>query len=47
MLDMESGVFHYSADDLAFLIASSIGHLADRYMSMQAYYRHEGSLEAA
>ena len=47
MLDLESAVFHYSADDLAFFMASSIGHLADNYVSMQAYYRHDGSLEAA
>lgn len=47
MLDLESAVFHCSADNLAFFMASSIGHLADHYVSMQEYYRHEGSLEAA
>ncbi|KAK4156608.1 lipopolysaccharide core heptose(II) kinase RfaY [Chaetomidium leptoderma] len=47
VLDLESAVFHYSADDRAFFLASSIGHLADTYLAMQAYYWHEGSLEAA
>ena len=46
MLDLESAVFHYSADDVAFFMASSIGHLADNYVSMQACYRHDASSEA-
>lgn len=47
VLDLECAVFRYSADDLAFFLASSIRHLAESYLAMQAYYRHEGSLEAA
>jgi len=47
VLDFESAVFHYSADQRATFLASSVHHLAQYYLSMQAYYRHEGSLEAA
>jgi hypothetical protein len=47
VLDLESAVFHYSADDRAFFTASSIGDLAGKYGEMQAYYRHDGCLEAA
>jgi hypothetical protein len=47
VLDLESAVFHYSADQRATFLASSVRHLAKHYLSMQAYYRHRGSLEAA
>jgi tRNA A-37 threonylcarbamoyl transferase component Bud32 len=47
VLDLETADFGLSADDRAFFLTTSIGHLADNYLSMQAYYRHEGSLEAA
>jgi hypothetical protein len=44
---LESAVFHYSADRRATFLASSVRHLAKHYLSMQAYYRDQGSLEAA
>ncbi|KAH6628834.1 hypothetical protein F5144DRAFT_622617 [Chaetomium tenue] len=47
VLDLESAVFHYSADQRATFLGSSVRHLAKHYLSMQAYYRHQGSLEAA
>jgi hypothetical protein len=47
VLDLESAVFHYSADQRATFLASSVRHLAKHYLSMQAYYRDQGSLEAA
>jgi hypothetical protein len=47
VLDPESAVFHYSADQRATFLVSSVRHLAKHYLSMQASYRHEGSLEAA
>ena len=47
VLDLESAVFDLSADDQAFFLKTSVEHLADSYRSMQAYYRNEGSLEAA
>jgi hypothetical protein len=47
VLDLESAVFHYPADRRAAFLASNVRHLAEHYLSMQAYYRHEGSLEAA
>lgn len=47
VLDFESAVFHYSADQRVHFITSSVRHLARHYLSMQVYYRHEGSLEAA
>ncbi|EGX97231.1 Protein kinase-like domain [Cordyceps militaris CM01] len=47
VLDLESAVFDSSDRDMALFTKLSIQELAQRYMSMQAYYRHEGSLEAA
>jgi RIO-like serine/threonine protein kinase len=47
VLDLESAVFDLSADDQAFFLKTSVEHLAGRYRSMQAYYRNNGSLEAA
>jgi hypothetical protein len=47
VLDLESAVFDSSDHDLALFTKLSIQGLARRYTSMQAYYRHEGSLEAA
>ncbi|KAK3356300.1 hypothetical protein B0T25DRAFT_474174 [Lasiosphaeria hispida] len=47
VLDLESAVFGLSANDQAFFMKTSIECLAGRYRSMQAYYRHDGSLEAA
>ncbi|KAK4133919.1 hypothetical protein BT67DRAFT_462663 [Trichocladium antarcticum] len=47
VLDLKSAVFHYSADQRAAFLASSVRHLAKHYLSMQAYYRHQGCLEAA
>jgi hypothetical protein len=47
VLDLESAVFHYSADQRVTFLASSVRHLAKNYLSMQAYYRDQGSLEAA
>ncbi|RKU43754.1 hypothetical protein DL546_006338 [Coniochaeta pulveracea] len=47
VLDLESAVFHYCADQRATFLASSVRHLAKHYLSMQAYYRHQGFLEAA
>ena len=46
-LDLESVVFELSMDELVRYMASDIWDLAYRYRSMQAHYRHEGSLEAA
>ncbi|KAH6619575.1 hypothetical protein B0J18DRAFT_434447 [Chaetomium sp. MPI-SDFR-AT-0129] len=47
VLDLESVVFHYSADQRAFFIVSSIHHLASQYLSMRAHYSHryQGYLE--
>ncbi|KAK5655574.1 hypothetical protein OQA88_5505 [Cercophora sp. LCS_1] len=47
VLDLESAVFDLSANDQAYFMKTSIECLAGRYRNMQAYYRHEGSLEAA
>ncbi len=47
VLDLESSVFDLSADDPAFFMKTNICDLAYRYRSMQEYYRHDGSLEAA
>lgn len=47
VLDLESAVFHYSAEQRATFLGSSVRHLAKHYLSMQAYYRHQGLLEAA
>lgn len=47
VLDFGGAVFDMSADDLAFFMGSKICEMARRYRSMQAYYRHDGSLEAA
>lgn len=47
VLDLESAEFGLSADEQAYFMKTNIEHLAGRYRSMQAYYRHEGSLEAA
>jgi hypothetical protein len=47
VLDLESAVFDLSADAQAFFLKTSIECLAGRYRSMQAYYRHDGLLEAA
>jgi aminoglycoside phosphotransferase family enzyme len=46
-LDLENIEFGLSADDLEHFMKTNIWDLAYRYCSMQAYYRHEGSLEAA
>jgi hypothetical protein len=47
VLDLESAVFDLSADGQAFFLKTSIECLAGRYRSMQAYYWHDGLLEAA
>lgn len=47
VLDLESAVFHYSADQRATFLVSSVRHLARHYLSNQAYYRHQGSLEVS
>ncbi|KAK3295273.1 uncharacterized protein B0H64DRAFT_143552 [Chaetomium fimeti] len=47
VLDLENAVFGLSADDQAFFLKTSVEHLAGRDRSMQAYYRNDGSLEAA
>jgi len=47
VLDLESAVFDLSADDQAFFMKTNIWDLAYRYCHMQAYYLHDGSLEAA
>ncbi len=47
MMDLESAVFCYTADQRDRYLASNIGHLADMYRGMQAYYRFDGFLEAA
>lgn len=47
VLDLESAVFDLPAKDQAFFMKTSIEHLAEMYLDMQAYYRHDGSLEAA
>jgi RIO-like serine/threonine protein kinase len=47
VLDLESAVFDLSTDDQALFLKTSVEHLAGRYRSMQAYYRNDGSLEAA
>ena len=46
VLDLESAVFDSSDHDMA-LFTLDIQELARRYRSMQAYYQHEGLLEAA
>jgi hypothetical protein len=47
MMDLESAVFRYSADQRERFLASNIEHLAGMYRGMQAYYRFDGFLEAA
>ena len=47
VMDLESVVLDYTADQRAFFMASSIELLAEHYLSMQAYYRHDRALEAA
>jgi len=47
VLDLESAVFDSSDRDLVASTKLEIEELAERYTSMQAYYRHEGSLEGA
>jgi hypothetical protein len=47
MMDLESAVFHYTADQRERYLASNIKHLAGMYRDMQAYYRFDGCLEAA
>jgi tRNA A-37 threonylcarbamoyl transferase component Bud32 len=46
-LDFERVAFDKSAEDMAFSMKLNIEDLATRYQQMQAFFRHEGMLEAA
>ena len=46
-LDFERVAFDKSADDMAFSMKLNIEDLAARYRQMQAFFRHEGMLQAA
>ena len=47
VLDLEAAYFDLSVDERAILLTACVEHLASKYIRMQAFYRHEGSLEAA
>ncbi|KAK3336913.1 hypothetical protein B0T19DRAFT_410940 [Cercophora scortea] len=46
VMDLEEVEYGLSADDKVHAMVMNIRELAGRYRSMQAYYRHDGSLEA-